>query len=155
MLNEAKCKYNQSSVRYLGFVVSEDGIRIDPNKISAIQKLKPPTCVTELKRILGMLNYVGRFLPQLSEELRPLNALFRKDQAWQWEASQEEALKKAKNAVTRAPVLALYNPELPTTISADASSYGLGGVILQETSDGLHLVAFCSRTLTPGEQKYA
>ena len=58
MLNKVKCKYNLTSVKYLGFIVSEDGIRIDPDKISAIQNLKRPTCVTELKKILGMLNYV-------------------------------------------------------------------------------------------------
>ena len=105
-----------------------------------------------------MVNYVGRkFLPHLSTVLKPLNDLLRKDRVWMWESAQEKALQDVKKMISSAPVLAMYNPNLPTVVSADASSYGLGGVLLQDHGEDYELrpVAYCSRMMSSCEQSYA
>ncbi|XP_043206059.1 uncharacterized protein K02A2.6-like [Amphibalanus amphitrite] len=155
-LNQSKCHLRQKRLKYLGHIVSEDGVEVDPAKVAAIQALKRPSNVKEVKQLLGMVNYVGRFIPQLAETLRPLNDLLRRDHHWTWDVPQEQALEAVKRLVSEAPVLAIFDPNLPTVLAADASSYGMGGALFQDHGDaGLRPIAFCSRTLSSCEQHYA
>ena len=78
-----------------------------------------------------------------------------KDRAWVWEDTQKQAFKKVKQMLVASPVLALFDPNLETIIAADASSYGLGAVLLQKQVSGhLQLVAYMSRSMTPTEKRY-
>ena len=154
-MNTEKCKMRRSEVTYFGHVVGKDGLKPDPEKVAAISQLEPPQNVSELRTILGMFNYLGKFLPNLSAVLKPVTNLLKSEVAWQWEVEQKAAFKKAKDLICQATTLTYYNPKLPTTVSADSSSFGIGGVLMQDHGGQLKPVAFCSRTLTPAEQRYA
>ena len=104
---------------------------------------------------MGMVNYLGQYLPHFSIVTKPLNDMLKIYSVWNWDYEQQEAFTKIKTMVTSAPTLAYFDPNKPTTVIADASSYGIGGVLLQESDGKQHSVAFCSRTLTPTEQQYA
>ena len=153
-LNNEKCKFRMSEVTYFGHLVGKDGVKPHPDKIQAIAKLDSPSNVSELRTVLGMINYLTKFVPDIATVLKPMTQLLRSDTAWVWGPEQDRAFENAKKLICEATSLRFYDPKKPVTVTADASSYGLGACILQKENDKWLPVAFCSRTLTPAEQRY-
>ena len=155
-LNLEKCEFAKENVGFLGHVIGKDGIQADPSKVEAIKWMKAPSDVSDLRRFLGMVNQMGKYLPNLAQTSKPLRELLTKDSAWLWDTAQKEAFEEIKRQLISTPVLAIYDPQLETTVSADASSYGIGAVLTQKQSEGYWKpVAFISRALTSTEQRYA
>ncbi|XP_042072880.1 uncharacterized protein K02A2.6-like [Haplochromis burtoni] len=154
-LNVEKCELSQSKVAFLGHIIADTGISPDPKKTEAITEMTEPTNVSELRSFLGMVNQVGKFIPHLAEKDKALRDLLSKKNAWYWGTDQVRAFKTLRDALTSPPVLAMYDPNRDIKVSADASSYGLGGVLLQLWEEGWRPVAYASRSLSPTEQRYA
>ncbi|XP_040356411.1 uncharacterized protein K02A2.6-like [Ixodes scapularis] len=150
-LNRDKTELHRTSTTFLGHLLTKDGLRVDPEKVRAIQEMPPPTDVQGVQRFCGMVNYLARFLPKLSQVTEPLRKLVINSEPWAWSDEQDNAFQETKNLVARAPVLAYYNPQKPLMVQCDASERGLGAALLQ---DGQPL-SFASRALTPTEVRYA
>src|SRR6218665_2148422 len=95
--------------------ISASGLA-DPEKIRASTEMRPPENTEELRRFLGIVNYLGKFLPHLSSLTEPLRNLTKKDVPWKWSVSQETAFQAVKQQVTETPVLALYNTTKELTL---------------------------------------
>ena len=103
-----------------------------------------------------LVNQLSKFMPHLAEMTKPLRDLLSKKNEWMWGQSQKQAFSLVKDALTESPALALFDPNLETTVSADASSYGLGALLLQKQANGERRpVAYVSRSMTPTESRYA
>ena len=103
-----------------------------------------------------MLNQMIKFVPNLADTTKPLHDFLSKQNQWAWGQAQEEAFNKVKTILSSAPVLALFDPNLNTVVCSDASSFGLGAVLLQIQTDGFrHPVACISCAMTNTEQRYA
>ena len=155
-LNE-KCCFSQRSIKFLGHVVSTEGIAADPEKTRAIQEFPRPQNINELQRFLGMTNQLAKFLPGLAKMNEPLRQLLKKEQMWLWDATQQKAFDNVKRTLSSAEVLAHYDPNSKTTvIAADACQDGLGAVLLQTDVNGNRRpIAYASRSLTDTEKRYA
>ena len=153
-LNKEKRRFQQRHIGYFGSVLAAEGISTDPGKTAAINALKAPTNVAELRRVLEMVYYLGKFIPKLSSTA-PMSQLLKSDVVWLWGPDQQRSFTKVKGIVTSTSVLAYYDVQKPTIVSVDASSYGLGAVLLQKHKDGYHPVAFASRTLSDAETGYS
>ena len=118
--------------------------------------MKEPNNITEVRRFLGMANQLSKFTPNLADLTKPLRDLLSKQNLWTWGEPQRKAYAAIKKALTESPVLAPFDPNIQTTVSADASSYGLGAVLFQEQKNGeKRAVAYISRAMSPTEQRYA
>ena len=155
-LKREKCVFGAEEVEFLGHKVSKKGIKPLENKVQALVEAAAPTSVTQLKAYLGLLNYYGRFLQNLSSELHPLHVLLRKGQKWFWGHKQQKCFDNTKKMILSAKVLAHYDPIRPLILQVDSSQYGIGVVLSQTLEDGTeHPVAFGSRTLNDSEKKYS
>jgi hypothetical protein len=115
-----------------------------------------PTNGNQLRSFLGIINYYGKFIPNLSALLHPLNSLLCAGKRWEWSPECDKAFKEAKNQLISAKVLTHFDPTQQITLAADASAYGIGAVISHVFSDGTERpIAFASRTLTASERNYA
>lgn len=154
--NLEKCEFFKESITFCGHVIDRNGLHKTPEKIDAIVKAPSPCNVSQLRSFLGLVNYYGKFLPDLATVLGPLHNLLRKDSHWNWTESCEESFNKVKDLVASDLVLTHYSPELPISLACDASPYGLGAVISHELPDGTERpIAFASRTLAPAEKNYS
>ena len=139
----------------LGHVIDQQGISPDPNKISAIVRFVTPGNVSDVHRFLGIVNQLSKFSPNLANITYPMRELLVKENAWLWGEPQQSSFERVKEILTANPVLALFDPNLETVLSADASSHGLGAVLLQrQTSGELQPVTYISRAMTPAEKRY-
>ena len=154
-LNRSKCLFKQDEVPFMGNIVSRGGVKSDSDKVTAICNLPAAQNETELRRVLGMVNYLGRFIDGLSMMMKPMSELLKGDVVWQWGPKPEQAFQDLKRKVSNTPVLAFYDLNRATIVSADASSYGLGGVLLQKHGDRMKPAAYCLRTLTTADTRYA
>ncbi|XP_034075852.1 uncharacterized protein K02A2.6-like [Gymnodraco acuticeps] len=153
-LNVEKCDISKQEVTYLGHVITASGIRPDPSKTEAVRKMEEPKNVSELRSFLGMVNQLGKFIPQLTERDKPLRDLLSKKNCWLWGIDQARAFQDLKDSLISPPVLAMYDRNRETKVSADGSSYGLGSVLLQKWEEDWRPVAYMSRSLTQTEQRY-
>ena len=131
-----KLNSNKVSLRrevpFIGHVATDKGLCIDPAKVQAIAEMPRPADVAGVRRLLGMAQYLAKFLPHLSDITKPLRDLTQKDVIWVWEEPQQKALEELKDAITRTPILRYYNLEEEVTIQCDASQTGLGAALMQK-----------------------
>ena len=113
-----------------------------------------PKDTSQLRAFLGLMNYYGKFIPHLSTQLTPLYKLLEKQQTWFWNDECESTFRKCQSLLTSDNVLAHYDTKQPLKLACDASSYGLGAVLLHVYKEGEHPIAFASRTLTKAECNY-
>ena len=132
-------------------LLTGDGLKPDPSKVEAIQSMSPPQDKAAVERLRGTVNYLSRFLPNVSDVMRPIYDLPRPTSTWAWDTVHEEAFAKMKCLLTQAPVLAYFNPTNSLTIQYDASGQGLGAAFLQDGSP----LAYASRALSEAESRYA
>jgi len=155
-VKKSKCAFMQESVDYLGHRVDAEGLHTSTEKVEAIQRAPVPHNQQQLRSFLGLIQYYGRFIPDLASILAPLNMLLQKNGRWRWTADCEHAFQRAKEMLMSAKVLAHYDPSLPLRLAADASAYGVGAVISHAYPDGSERpIAYASRTLTSSEKNYA
>lgn len=150
-LNRDKLEMSLDAITFMGHRITKEGTMVDPEKVTAIRDMAVPGDIHGLRQFLGMVNYVGKFIPNLSTVLKPLHNLMKKDVTWTWSESQHTAFESVKNLITQSPTLAYYSPEKELILENDACEYGLGSAILQDGKP----VAFASRSLSETEQRYA
>ena len=152
-LKRAKCSFLVPSVEYLGFKISKEPTA---GKIKAVKSSPAPTNVSQLRSFLGVVNYYGKFLPDLSTLLAPLYSLLQKDAKWNWSEKQQKAFEEVKTLLTSDRILVHYDPDKELVLACDASPYGVGAVLSHRNADGCDRpIAFASRTLAPAERKYS
>ena len=134
-LKREKCAFMIPEVEYLGHSISAKGIQPVGAKVRPIRDAPRPQDISQLRSFLGMLNYYGKFLPNLAALLRPLYDLLQSATTWTWGDSQEQAFCKAKELLSSAPLLTHYDPEKPLVLSCDASPYGVGAVLSHRMED--------------------
>lgn len=150
-----KCRFHQSSVPFLGHVISAEGISMDPSKAQSIKDWPCPRTVKQVQSFIGLANYYRRFIANFSALCAPLNALTKKDTAFEWTPACDTAFQSLKQAFCSSSVLIHPNYDRPFVLEADASGYAIGAVLSQLSNDGhLHPVDFYSRTLTDPERNY-
>lgn len=158
-INLSKSQFFRKELRYLGYVVDENGLRTDPSKISSMVEFPTPTSRKEVKMFLGTASYYRRFIKGFSSIAAPLNALTSTSKSappFVWTEEAEKAFNDLKSALVTAPVLACPDFSRPFSVHCDASSFGIAGALTQVLDDGHeHPIAFASRSLNKAERNYS
>lgn len=149
--NKEKCSFTKESIKYLGHIFSARGITADPDKVRAIKEMPSPTCLKDLQRFLGLLNYLSPFIKNMASETEILRQLLKKSTDWQWSANHETTFCHLKQLICQVPVLSHFNVHDPIILQSDASKSAVGAVLLQNQ----HPVYYASKTLTDTQQKMA
>ena len=166
-LKPSKCKLLQARIKYLGHVISEEGIETDPAKIETVKNWSTPKCVREVRAFLGFAGYYRKFIPGFSQIAQPLNALLggprkrkgkgkntpNKPPPWQWTPECTKAFHTLKEKLMSPPVLAYANFDKPFILHTDASTTGLGAALYQLDDNGRErVIAYASRSLSKSER---
>ena len=165
-LSADKCYFFQERVKFLGHVVSRDGIETDPDKVEKIKNWPRPTNPDELRSFVAFCGYYRRFVKDFSKVTKPLTDLLpptttkknskpKKSKEWKWEQEQEDTFNRLKELLTSPPILAYPEFQKPFELHTDASGKGLGAVLYQIQNSQKKVIAYASRSLSRPEKNYS
>ncbi|CEL53077.1 hypothetical protein RSOLAG1IB_11209 [Rhizoctonia solani AG-1 IB] len=151
----SKCKFHQTTVEYLGIIVSDKGFSLDKLKIQAVKEWPTPTTVKQVQSFLGFANFVQRFVANFSQIACPLHNLVKKEVKWQWTEKEEGAFRELQQAIINSPVIVHANPSKPYFLETDTSGAALGSVLSQRQEDSrLHPIGYLSESFKGAKQSY-
>jgi len=154
-VNIDKCDFGKTKVKYLGFIITPEGVSTDPDKIDAVVRYPRPKSSKDIKKFLGLCGWYRHFIDKFSDIAEPLNNMLSKDKKFSWQTEQEDAYQTLKSLIANSVVLAYPDFSRPFILRTDASSVGLGCVLGQMTIDGFERpIAFASRSLSKTERNY-
>ena len=160
-LKLSKCEFLRKAVKYTGFLVSKDGVSVDPDKLAGAQKLAQPHTISDVKSVLGFTNFLRAHLPYYSDAVGPIQDLLRiklsKGEAnidQYWTEKQDRSLAAIRKMLLSPKVLAFPDPQAPYILYTDASKYHMSGVLMQrnKSTNKLHALGYWSRAFK-GSQK--
>lgn len=149
-MNKSKCEFNKNSVEFFGYCFSAEGVSADPKKTDAIKSATSPQNAGELRSLLGLANYVSRFIPDFATIVAPLRTLTHQNTTWQWGKKEQSAFKELEEKLS-SEVMAYFNPAKSTKLLVDASQVGLGAVLTQEGK----IISYASKELSDVEKRYS
>ena len=147
-----KCELVKTEVDFLGFVVSDEGVKTDPKKVKVVQDWPEPRTVKEVESFMGLASYYRRFVENFAKVAKPLNEL--RSGSWCWGKRQKDAFQQLKDLLCSAPILAYADFSLPFELHIDASGTGLGVVLCQNQDSQMKVIAYASRSLSKNERRY-
>jgi hypothetical protein len=136
----SKCEFWMKQVAFLGHVILNGGISVDPSKVQDVLSWNAPTSVGDIRSFLGLAGYYRRFIEGFSKISKPMTELLEKDKKFEWTSTCEASFQELKKRLTTAPILVMPDMKKPFSIYCDVSGQGLGCVLMQ---DG-HVVAYAS-----------
>lgn len=150
-----KCQFLSDEIEFLGYIVSEKGIRPSDHGIVAVKNFPIPRNIRDIQSFVGLCSYFRKFIKGFSQIAGPLYDLLKKNTTFEFGKKQSDAFELLKNKLSEAPILVIYNPTDPTELHCDASSQGFGAVLLQRKSDNqFHPVFYFSKRATEVESRY-
>ena len=152
-LKPEKCEFERTQIEYLGLIISEGQVQMDPIKVRGVLEWPIPTCKRELQSFLGFVNFYRKFIHGFGDIARPLNRLTGKVD-WQWGNEEQHAFEDLKSQLTTAPVLAIPTDHDPFRVETDSSGHAVGAVLSQYQNDVWRPVAFLSKSLNSTERNY-
>ena len=153
--NLKKCIFCADEIPVLGCFVGAKGVRPDPEKIKSIADWPVPTCVKDLRKWLGLANYLHKYTKNYAHLVHPLTQLLRNDTPWKWGDDQQIAFDAIKKSLQEAPILALPDYSKTFHVVCDASNFAIGCALMQHDDDGRErVVSYQSRQLRPAERNY-
>lgn len=150
-LNDEKACLKKKELEFLGHIIGQNGVKPDPNKVKAILEMPEPNDAAGVRRFCGIIQYLARFIPNLSTTAEPLRSLTRKNAEFRWGKECEESFAELKRKVAEATTLNYFDENKPLSIQVDSSIDGIGAVLLQDGKP----IEFASRALTDTQQKWA
>ena len=150
-----KCGFLKLETNYLGFVISDEGIKPDEKKVTAIRSLPVPTCVKEVRSFIGMCSYYRRFIPNFSQIAEPIIALTRKYAHFKWSDTHQKAFEFLKDSLTAVPLLVYPDANEPYILYTDASDLCIGACLTQECEGDEKPIYYLSHKLSKSQCKWA
>ncbi|KAE8997641.1 hypothetical protein PR002_g18974 [Phytophthora rubi] len=153
--NINKCIFGAEEIPFLGCFLGKDGVRADPEKVCAIAQWPEPVSQKDLRKWLGLANYLHKYSANYAEMTRPLTNLLKKDAVWTWTSEAQQAFEAITSSLQSAPILALPDEDRPFSVVCDASDFAIGCALLQVDAEGRErVVYFQSRQLKAAEKNY-
>ena len=154
-LKLTKCEFNKTKVEYLGMIIEEGKISMDPGKLAGLRNWPAPTSVKQTRKFLGFRNFYWQFIQHFSQIAKLLNDLLKKDQQFDWTIECQQAFKILKKSFMEEPVLMMPDQTKSFQIKIDTLKYATGTVLTQLDSNGdLYSLSFILKTLSPAEWNY-
>ncbi|GKT33305.1 DDE-type integrase/transposase/recombinase, partial [Aduncisulcus paluster] len=154
IMNYRKCKIGVKKVTYLGFTIDAEGRRITEKRLEALKMMKPPSSKKEVQKLIGGLNFVREFIPDYSRRMEPISRLL-KEELTHWTDVQQNAWEDIIKALEERIVLAHPKANAKVIVRTDASTTGMGGVLIQEVAGKEEIVSLFAKKFTPAEKKWS